>query len=484
VNVLLVTLDQFRGDCLSVVDHPVVRTPHLDALAAEGTLLRRHYSQAAPCSPGRACLYTGTYQMNNRVVGNGTPLDDRFDNVARAARRAGYRPTLFGYTDQGIDPRLADGRDDPRLSTYQGVLPGFDVGVELSDAQSPWIRWLADLGYEISGDGEAVLATEPERPAEHGNSAFLTDQILEWLHRRDEPWFAHASYLRPHPPYAAAGRWSSAYHPDDMPQPLPAPPRSVPFAGNLAAMSAPQDEAGRRAVRAQYYGMVSDVDEQLGRLFDGLRELEMWDDTFILITSDHGEQLGDQGTFGKGGPFESSYHVLGIVRDPHPDARRGQRVDAFTENVDVMPTLCEAMGIEVPAQCDGLPLTAFVVGQDPPWWRDAAHWEYDWRWEHILFGPHDWPWDRRLERQNLAVMRTDDLAYVQYGGGDWRCFDLGTDPTWCTEVSDPARVLEAAQSMLSWRALHADRTFSDMLLLDGGVGRIPTHDLGSAALPS
>ena len=119
-NVLFITVDQFRGDCLSVAGHPTVRTPALDELAASGVRFARHFSQAAPCSPGRACLYTGTYQMNNRVVGNGTPLDRRFDNVALVGRRAGYAPVLFGYVDQAIDPRSADGPSDPRLSNYQG----------------------------------------------------------------------------------------------------------------------------------------------------------------------------------------------------------------------------------------------------------------------------------------------------------------------------------------------------------------------------
>ena len=105
VNVLLITLDQFRGDCLSAAGHPLVRTPNLDRLAASGVRLARHYSQAAPCAPGRASLYTGTYQMNHRVVANGTPLDARFDNIALMARRAGYQPALFGYTDQAVDPR-------------------------------------------------------------------------------------------------------------------------------------------------------------------------------------------------------------------------------------------------------------------------------------------------------------------------------------------------------------------------------------------
>ena len=81
-NVLFITLDQFRADTMSCAGHPVVRTPGLDELAAHGVRFARHYSQAAPCAPGRAALYTGTYQMNNRVVANGTPLDARFDTVS------------------------------------------------------------------------------------------------------------------------------------------------------------------------------------------------------------------------------------------------------------------------------------------------------------------------------------------------------------------------------------------------------------------
>src|SRR4029077_7517407 len=111
--------------------HPVVRTPTLDRLARDGVRFARHYSQAAPCGPGRACLYTGTYQFNNRVVANGTPLDARFDNIALAGRRAGYVPTLFGYTDQSVDPRTVTDSNDPRLSNYEGILPGFEAELDL-----------------------------------------------------------------------------------------------------------------------------------------------------------------------------------------------------------------------------------------------------------------------------------------------------------------------------------------------------------------
>jgi arylsulfatase A-like enzyme len=473
MNVLLVTLDQFRGDCLSAAGHPVVRTPHLDRLAGEGIRLDRHYSQAAPCGPGRACLYTGTYQLNNRVVGNGTPLDFRFDNVARAARRAGYTPTVFGYADQGIDPRTATGPDDRRLSTYQGFPPGFDVGLDLPDEQDAWVAWLGELGYDLPADGEAALASEPDRPAEHGVSAFLSDAVIAWLERQDGPWFAHASYWRPHPPYAAAGHWARAYDPDSLAPPLAPPARAMPFCGRLAAQPAPEAEGALRALQAQYLGMISTVDEELGRVLEAVRALGMWDDTIVVVTSDHGEQLGDQATLGKGGPFESSYRIPGIVRDPRHPETQGKVVGAFTENVDVFPTICDAIGVDIPAQCDGMPLTPFLADEQPPWWRDAAHWEYDWRWEYIFRGPHPWPWDRRLESKHLAVVRSDVVAYVQYGDGSWRCFDLETDPGWGTEITDPAVVLEHAQAMLTWRSRHSDRTLSDMLLYDGGIGRVP-----------
>ncbi len=227
-NVLFVTLDQFRGDSLSCAGHPLVRTPNLDAIAAQGVRLSRHYAQAAPCAPGRAALYTGTYQMNNRVVANGTPLDFTLDNVARAGLRAGYHPVMFGYTDQGADPRRITDPNDPRLSNWEGVLPGFDELLCLDERHAPWLEWLRSLGYEgdVTTDPDLALATENERPAEHSVSQFLTDRFLQWLDGQGagvEPWFAHTSFLRPHPPYVAAGHYATMYDPADCPPPLPIP---------------------------------------------------------------------------------------------------------------------------------------------------------------------------------------------------------------------------------------------------------------------
>ncbi|WP_284727798.1 sulfatase-like hydrolase/transferase [Sphingomonas psychrolutea] len=137
-NMLLVTADQWRGDCLSAAGHPTVRTPNVDALADEGVLFRRHYAGTAPCSPARATLYTGLYQANHRVRQNGSPLDARFDNIALVACRGSYDSTLFGYTDVSLDPRAVD-PNDPVLTSYEGVLPGFTVGQILLEHERHWL---------------------------------------------------------------------------------------------------------------------------------------------------------------------------------------------------------------------------------------------------------------------------------------------------------------------------------------------------------
>ncbi|HEX5379833.1 MAG TPA: sulfatase-like hydrolase/transferase [Phenylobacterium sp.] len=476
MNILFITLDQFRADCLSAAGHPIVKTPNLDRLAAQGVRFARHYSQAAPCSPGRASLYTGTYQLNHRVVANGTPLDRRLDNVAKAARRAGYVPTLFGYTDQAVDPRDVSGPDDPRLRSWEGVLPGFDVGLNFATHDpGVWVRWLRGLGHEVPDDYEGAVGGEPGRPAEHSLSAYHTDVLLDWIARQDGPWFAHLSQLRPHPPYGAAGHFARMYDPADMPSPVaPAADRHRLHDGLMRnGLGAPADTAEMAALQAQYFGMVSEVDHQLGRVWAALEASGQWEETFIVVTADHGEQLGDHGLIQKAGFFEQSYHIPAIVRDPRRPNGHGVVVERFTENVDLLPTLCEAMGIAVPAQCDGVPLTPFLEGEQPPWWREAAHWEFDWRVGNIPRGDHPWPWDRRLERQSLAVRRSRDAAYVQFADGSWLCFDLAADPTWRTALADPARVLLEAQAMLTWRAQHADRTLTGMLVQDGGVGRWP-----------
>jgi arylsulfatase A-like enzyme len=296
------------------------------------------------------------------------------------------------------------------------------------------------------------------------------------LNREESGWFAHLSYLRPHPPYAAAGEYAMMYDPADVGRPIA--PAELETRDPLhetvltrTECAAPSDEYAMRSLRAQYYGMISEVDAQLGRVVAAIERRGEWGDTLVVVTSDHGEQLGDHGLIAKLGYFPQSYHVLGLWRDPRSHVA-GRRIDAFTENVDLMATLADALAIDPPAQCDGRSLIA-LFDDDRTAWRTAAHYEWDFRSYFIGGTTSTWPIDRTLSRMNLAVSVSDDVSYVQFGDGSYRCFDLAADPTWRTECRDSGRVLAAAQEQLVWRQEHLRRELTDMLLLPNRPGRWP-----------
>ncbi|MFC6671884.1 sulfatase-like hydrolase/transferase [Marinobacterium aestuariivivens] len=229
-NVLWITADQWRGDCLGCAGNPVILTPNVDALAADGVRFARHYSPATPCGPSRASMLTGMYPHNHRMVCNGTPLDGSLTNIALEMRRLGYDPLLFGYTDITPDPRYVPA-GDPALRSFEGVLPGFSVAERLLEDSKRWLSWLRRQGYEISQsgydeiyrptDGEGARVTRPARyRAEHSDTAWMTDRVVDHLRFVEgEPFFFHLSYLRPHPPYIAPEPYNRLYDPADIPLP-------------------------------------------------------------------------------------------------------------------------------------------------------------------------------------------------------------------------------------------------------------------------
>lgn len=498
-NVLLITVDQWRGDCLSIDGHGVVQTPAFDRLGSDATRFRRHYASAAPCGPSRACLYTGTYLMTNRAVLNGTPLDERFTNIALEARALGFDPKLFGYTDSAVDPRGLS-PDDPRLFSYEGVLPGFDAVVDLrGEHLEVWAEWLATKGYDIpehladlylpaddpaAGEHEASWA--PTRyAAEHSEAAFLTESVIGWIDEHhataSDPWFVHASYIRPHPPYIAPAPFHDLIDPADVALPirsegLVAERAQHPFAAavlGLDGIVAPEDEAAMRQLRATYYGMIAEVDHQVGILLDRLATTGTLDDTLVVLTSDHGDQMGDHGLIEKLGYWDESYHVPLIIRDPSaPASSRGSTVDRFTEHVDVMPTILDWLGAEVPLQCDGRTLLDFVHGEEPERpWRDEVHWQWDFR------SPRDHLIEDLLgvtmEQCSLDVIRDDRFKYVHFGALEPALFDLERDPDQFTNVAaDPAYAAvraDYAGRLLSWRMRHDERTLTGHHIDAGGL---------------
>ncbi|MFZ4584920.1 MAG: alkaline phosphatase family protein [Acidimicrobiia bacterium] len=498
-NVLFVTLDQWRADALGILaaGRTPIQTPNLDRLAARSTTFASHYVQMAPCGPSRASLHTGMYGMNHRSVLNGTPLDARFTNVALEARAAGYDPVLFGYTDTSVDPRTV-AAGDPRLTTYEGVLPGFRPELLLVETLEPWGAWLAEHGYDVPANVRDIY--EPDRwypgaadhasswaptryAAEHSEAAFAVERFGEWLHRQEGEWFAHVAFIRPHPPFVAPAPYHDQYDPADVPMPVRAATRATEaeqHPGLGVILSVPEitigdDERELRQLRATYYGMVSEVDAQVGRLLDQLETAGVLDDTLIVVTSDHGEMLGDHWLLQKLGWWDSSYHVPLIVHDPRAAANgtRGTVIDEFTENIDVMPTILEWIGHEVPLQCDGTSVLPWVHGHTPGRWRDAVHWEWDFR-DPVAHMAED-AFGITMEECAIAVIRDRHGKYVHFAAQEPIFFDLDADPEQLHNVAHTSpKTLEYAQRMLSWRLRHADRTLTGTILT--GVGPVTRRD--------
>ena len=504
-NILFITADQWRAECLSCLDHPVVRTPSLDALAADGVNFVRHYAQAAPCGPSRASMYTGMYLQNHRSGTNGTPLDARHTNIALECRKLGYDPALIGYTDTSIDPRLY-APNDPVLRTYHGVLPGFtSVLRNFEGGPVGWIEWLAERGYEIpdnprdlfkpvadypGAEGRGVTYPPPVFSAEESDTAFTTEAALKYLRtQRGEPWFLYLSFLRPHEPYSAAEPYNRMYDPEDVPEFLRAPTIEEEAAQHpylamvlerqLAAETwigesrYPRDDRSMRQLRATYYGMMSEVDHHIGRVIDVLKETGQYDDTLIIFGSDHGDQLGDHWLLDKGPYFDQGFHVPLIIRapGPHADGSRGRQIREFTENVDIMPTLMQLLDLEIPLQCDGASLTPFLEGEEPERWRKEAHWETDFR--DVEHGQPEKRLGTRLDECCFNVIRGERYKYVHFASLPPLFFDLEKDPDELRNLAQAPeyreRVLEYAQKMISWRMTNDERTLTGMSLGPGGV---------------
>lgn len=495
LNILFVTADQWRGECLSALGHPMVKTPHLDALAQEGALFRNHFANAVPCGPSRASLHTGMYLQNHRSGTNGTPLDARHTNWAKEVGRAGYDPVLFGYTDTSIDPRGVDA-DDPWLRTYEGPLPGIRPIVMMGDRPKAWVEWLKAQGYPVPDDiryAYAQRAPGPDYedgaddpkpllyPVEADDTTFLVDRCMDYIRDAKGPFVAHLSILRPHPPFIAPEPYNKIYDPLGVPGFMH---RETPneegaqhpwLAHQLSRklFRAPANEKKLRRLKAVYYGLMSEVDAALGRVFAMLKETGLWDNTLIIFTSDHGEQMGDHWLLGKCGYFDASYHIPLIVRDPRvsADSSRGLIVEDFTENVDIMPTMLDALGIDTPVQCDGFSLAPFLQNRRAPFnWRTEAHWEYDFR------DPADDSVEKNLDltlhQCTMNVVRGRRYKYVHFTKLPPLFFDLENDPGEFNDLSrDPAHlplVLDYAQKLLSWRMNHDEQTLTHIALTNEG----------------
>jgi arylsulfatase A-like enzyme len=377
-NVVVVLVDEMRAEAL---ENDQVHTPTLDRLADEGVRCTSAYTPHPVCSPARGSIQTGQYSHSHGVVGNKVRLSTEIPTLAGRLRAAGYHTGYVGMWH--LDGEAAPGYvpPGPRRQGYEHWR-GFNSGVSHHRGH-PHVN--ADGTVEWEGGYQPAVQTDLA-------VEFVDDHRDE---EPDRPFFLMLSLGPPHPPFDAPEEYSALYD-----------PRELELRPNVPESEETDD---LRADLAEYYALVSSVDDQLERLLDCLDERGVTGETLVVFTSDHGEMLGSQGRQRKGYPFEESIHVPMVWR--YPDAfPAGEPTDALLNLVDIAPTVLSVCDVTVPDRMHGADRSRVLAG-------DAEGPEATFV-EGLL--PLDSEWRAvRTERYTLVVDRALEVRYL---------FDNEADP--------------------------------------------------------
>ncbi|CUH47520.1 sulfatase-like hydrolase/transferase [Ruegeria atlantica] len=498
-NVLFIIIDQLRADCLNGALAAHVDLPNLRAFMDEAVTFDRHFSVTNPCGPSRVSILTGQYAMNHRSVRNGTPLRHDTPNIATEMRKAGYLPMLFGYTDTSADPRVHD-HNDPILKSYEHPMAGFHEVLEMRLEESyPWRGHLMQKGYAfedywdvhkpVAPDGGDPRLNDPAMyRAEDSDTAFLTDVFLNSMAPYvGQDWFAHLTYIRPHPPLVAPAPYNDMYDPATLPRPEgfsnPLDERAMhPFIGPTIDNTSAGDFVlgfdgveptleNTQSLRAVYLGLATEVDHHIGRVVQFLKDSGQYDNTMVVITADHGEMLGDRHNWGKMAVFDAAYKTPLMIRDPNNQSHAGSVISVPTESIDITPTILDWVGQPIPNSMDGRSLLPLMQGQIPDDWRTYSFSELDFAepeqptiWQQVLgTGNSDSCLGiLREERFTLVEFAADlpPMLFDQQDGGELR--NKARDPE-CMSV-----LMRLSRQMLRHRMQNMDHTLSlDSITADG-----------------
>jgi arylsulfatase len=419
-NLILITTNQHRGDCLGCEGHPVLQTPYLDELAEDGARFSRAYSAVPSSLPARMAILTGMDQWNHGRLASGGDDPLLFPaTLPGELARSGYQTQAVGKMyfvpercQYGFHHMLLD-EGGRRLS------PGF---------KSDYDRWLETMRREPVGPDDHGLdwnswVARPSHLPEHLHpTAWATGEAIWFLRQRDttRPFFLWLSFSRPHPPLDPPAYYFDLYARSPyIPKPVTGE-WSVEFNRTVANVNAPFSHRSERDIhlaRAAYYGNITFIDHQIGRVLTELlrNHRETWDNTLVLFASDHGEMLGDHHHWRKTYAYEPSVRVPCLMRYPtHWKLPRNQVIQQPVELRDIMPTLLDAAEIPVPKSVDGMSLLALADGKTAGWrdWVMGEHtYSYGWDWnygmQYITDGREKYVWFHAADRERFFHLDKD-----------------------------------------------------------------------------
>lgn len=436
-NILLIMTDQHRGDCLGVDGHPVIRTPNLDRIAQEGVRFSRAYTSTPSCTPARAGLLSGLGPWNHGMLGYGRVGQGYPVEKPQALRDAGYYTFAVGKMHWS-----------PQRSThgFHQILLDESSREESPEFRSDYRCWFASeaplLQYDATGIGWNDYRAKPYvLPERLHPTRWTGDVAVRFLegYDRPEPFFLKVSFARPHSPYDAPQRFFDLYQNADIPKAV---------VGTWAERYAPRSDdsyniwhgdMGSEQVRRSrqgYYGNVTFIDEQIGRMLEALEAAGRLDDTLILVTADHGDMTGDHHLWRKTYAYESSARIPMLMRWPTGlvPAERGQVRAEPVELRDVLPTFLDAAGAPGSDRVDGASLLALVSGKAPEW-REYIDLEHD-----VCYSNEN-HWNALTDGRFKYIFHARD--------GEQQLFDLDNDPGELNDLSGDS----ARQELLrTWRS--------------------------------
>ncbi|MFK7869178.1 MAG: alkaline phosphatase family protein [Roseobacter sp.] len=495
-HVLWIMADQLRWDYLSCYGHPHLHTPHIDRLAAQGVTFTNAYVQSPFCGPSRMSSYTGRYCHSHGATWNGFPLRVGEPTLGDHLRKLGVRPVLVGKTHMrpdregmawlGIDPaseigvRVSECGFDP-FERDDGLHPDGPYAPEpryneylraqgLNDA-NPW-HSRANAGLDAEGQRLSgwllkysnLAADIPEHLSE---TPYMTRRAIDFIDSAgDAPWLCHLSYIKPHWPYIVPEPYASMYGPEHViPVVRSEAERATDHPVYKAYMEnricrAFSQEGVRETVIPAYMGLIKQLDDQIGVLLAHLEARGLMDQTMIVVTSDHGDYLGDHWMGEKDLFHDQSVKVPMIIYDPRAtaDTTRGTKDSALVEAIDLAPTFVDFFGgAPLPHILEGRALSPRLHGVEVPW-RHYAISEYD-------YATREARQVLRVAQEDarLIMIRDARWKYVHAEGFRPMLFDLEEDPQELNDlggVAGPA--LDAVRArmeaaLFAWARRHHNR---------------------------
>ncbi len=475
-NLLYIFTDQQRYDTLAAYGNRAIQTPHLNRLSQDCAIFDKTYVTQPVCTPSRGTLLTGLYPHNHRCVENNARLGEDVPTLAELIDDRDYAKGYIGKWHLGNEVIRQHGFDE-WVSIEDVYRPHYSKE-EYRQVYSDYHHFLLSKGYlpDVETADDAIFSRHfgTRLPEEHSRPAFVADRSVEFIRENKErPFVLYTAFLEPHPPYNSA--YDLYYDADQIPLPPLFHERlgdrvplryqfNVKYQQQVGRQFPLNTEKAWRKLISHYWGAITLVDKSIGKILDCLKENGLWDRTVIVFTSDHGEMLGDYGMLQKMVMLESSVRVPLLVRLPSI-TDGGKRIASPVSQVDLLPTLIEAMGVRVRGQLDGRSLMPLIREEEGAPVRDVfIEWtgeEGEQRWFTVNRDPAV---AERIKQVYGATVRTvvtpDGWKLSLQSAGEHELYHLREDPSERVNLYGDERYGEKASELTEkirrWQAETGD----------------------------